>query len=1512
MFKKHYHNHNYHHHHHQHHNHCNISVLVSIVILIFSSSILQIIITPCEAFEKPCKSIDIRYSQNQSFLDSFRKLENCTVIEGSLQIVLFSKQISREIFENLTFPLLTEVTDYVLFFRAYGIRSLGSMFPNLSVIRGQKLFDTYALAIFEMKDLEEIGLVNLTTISKGAVYIAQNSNLCFAETINWNLIAKAGKGSNHVDKNKPLRDCSKCNRADNTATCPTVNSLNGLSYEKGVSLCWNKKHCQRICSSDCESRNLTCRINDPNECCDPQCIGGCFGPTSSDCVVCKNFVTPNERGKICKERCSKPNEYEYLGRRCISYTDCLAFATPEASKGPSEKIYTFEKSKASQCLHECPANFQPHQTNAHECVRCEGMCRKECEGDLRIYSAADARRFRGCTIITGWLEIAIQGGGGDVMAQLEENFQYLEVITGFLRVTRSYPLITLNFFKNLRIIKGQKLDRSKYSLLLVDNQNLQELFPLDPSTGRSKVNLTKGLMFTHLNPKLCLSVIKSVTRIGGEGEEDISLISNGEKTTCNVINLNVTVDNNNIVRDVGINDVYVHYDNFLPHLSDHRVLLGYLIYVRETPSGNVSIYGGTDACNNNGWKVLEDEPRLGSSSKRLEYNLDHLKPFTRYALYVKTYTIKINSGDDKGGLSDIVYFVTEPTNPTQPTNLLATSLSYSEVILHWSPPKKPNGIITHYNIKLRQEPIQFSTNRDFCIDPLDIDASIMPEERVNASQWLQNTTTTESPTQNLTNEGLEECCKCNKAGTFQSEEEVRKSSTFEDYLLDHIYVKNLKMSKNRVKRDLISFSYVRKFSERSINESYVGLQSLDFENNSSLIEEMTNGSIIDVSEPLMMDVRVDLSTSYLFKNLSHYTRYSIEVKACQTNKTGAELCSHDAAVASILTMRKKDADEINPNSIIVTMLNTSSSSNLVKVKWDEPLDPNGQILAYHLEYKQYDASQRDNVHKCITRKEFIANGGVRLGNLNPGTYQIRVRAVSLAGKGNFTRYYQFDVPSTGLVMIILAIIAGLSFILVLSFLSAWFFLKRKYRPGRMIYASINPEYISKISNLLSIVHLNSSISSHLAHQPDEYEVAREDVKLLAEIGQGTFGMVYYGEMQSKDPDLPTIKCAIKTVNDPTQTRAFLNEANVMKVFDCHHVVRFLGVVSTSQPAWVIMELMTNGDLRNYLLKHRPDNEDGVAATPPSIQEIWRMSAEIADGMAYLGSKKFVHRDLAARNILVANDLTAKIGDFGMTRDIYETEYYRKDGQGLLPIRWMAPESLRDGIFTYFSDVWSYGVVLYEMSTLGAQPYQGLGSKEVVDYIIDGKIIEKPKGCPAKLYKLMTMCWERNPKKRPTFLEIIDYLSSDFESEEFLKVSFYAKAKSKQVTSRSTKDSTSVIPPNSDHDNKFDEENCDTANAPELDVSGDIKFFPTVLNLDVLNSTKTNQDSDTEDAKVTDRLIIPNGTSHVHKMNLLNSEEKDKSNSSNPTEPSATNSPGGKKDTKTNGALANNRYNTTVC
>lgn len=347
---------------------------------------------------------------------------------------------------------------------------------------------------------------------------------------------------------------------------------------------------------------------------------------------------------------------------------------------------------------------------------------------------------------------------------------------------------------------------------------------------------------------------------------------------------------------------------------------------------------------------------------------------------------------------------------------------------------------------------------------------------------------------------------------------------------------------------------------------------------------------------------------------------------------------------------------------------------------------------------------------------------------------------------------------------VVAISIGVLMCITIVILSLLYVYHKKKRspevPDAILYASINPEYVSSV------------------YEPDEWEVPRDTIRLVKALGQGSFGMVYEGLIYNLKPELPETKCAVKTVNESASMRErieFLQEASVMKGFSCQHVVKLLGVVSKDQPVYVIMELMSNGDLKSYLRSHRPQSEDSAdtkpSGSPPTLKQILQMAAEIADGMAYLTANKFVHRDLAARNCMVAEDLTVKIGDFGMTRDIYETDYYRKGGKGLLPVRWMAPESLKDGLFTSHSDVWSYGVVLWEMATLASQPYQGLSNEQVLKYVISGGIMEKPENCPEKLYQIMKLCWERNPRSRPNFVQVIEMLLLDVNGR-FKEVSFY--------------------------------------------------------------------------------------------------------------------------------------------
>lgn len=261
---------------------------------------------------------------------------------------------------------------------------------------------------------------------------------------------------------------------------------------------------------------------------------------------------------------------------------------------------------------------------------------------------------------------------------------------------------------------------------------------------------------------------------------------------------------------------------------------------------------------------------------------------------------------------------------------------------------------------------------------------------------------------------------------------------------------------------------------------------------------------------------------------------------------------------------------------------------------------------------------------------------------------------------------------------------------------------------------------------------------------DEWEIPRETVKMVKKLGAGQFGEVWMGYYKN------TQKVAIKTLKEGTmEPEAFLQEANLMKQLQHERLVRLHAVV-TKEPILIVTEFMIHGCLLDFL----KTNEGKKLG----LNKLIDMSAQIAEGMAYIERKNYIHRDLRAANILVNEMFHCKIADFGLAR-IIETEYTAQEG-AKFPIKWTAPEAINYGTFSIKSDVWSFGILLTEIVTYGRIPYPGMTNPEVVRCLEKSYRMPCPPGCPNELYEVMMMCWKEKPEERPTF-EFLHNTLNDF-------------------------------------------------------------------------------------------------------------------------------------------------------
>ncbi|XP_049446870.1 ephrin type-A receptor 7 isoform X1 [Epinephelus fuscoguttatus] len=472
----------------------------------------------------------------------------------------------------------------------------------------------------------------------------------------------------------------------------------------------------------------------------------------------------------------------------------------------------------------------------------------------------------------------------------------------------------------------------------------------------------------------------------------------------------------------------------------------------------------------------------------------------------------------------------------------------------------------------------------------------------------------------------------------------------------------------------------------------------------------------------------------------------------------------------------------------------------IQLSWQEPQQPNGVITEYEIKY--YEKDQKDRVYSTVRSKSTSAT----VNNLKPSTaYVFQIRAFTEAGYGTYGPRVEITtkeeataaiVSSEQNPVIIIAVVAVAGTI-ILVFMVFGFIIGRRYALAGPIdspllhcgYSKADQEGDEELYFQFKFPGTKTYIDPETYEDPNRavHQFAKEldasCIKIERVIGAGEFGEVCSGRL--KLPGKRDVSVAIKTLKvgyTEKQRRDFLCEASIMGQFDHPNVVHLEGVVTRGKPVMIVIEYMENGSLDGFLRKH-----DGQF----TVIQLVGMLRGIAAGMRYLSDMGYVHRDLAARNILVNSNLVCKVSDFGLSRVIDDdpeavytttgkmqdvmnliftpaTDLHFTEQGGKIPVRWTAPEAIQYRKFTSASDVWSYGIVMWEVMSYGERPYWDMSNQDVIKAIEEGYRLPAPMDCPPGLHQLMLDCWQKDRAERPKFDQIVGILDKMIRNPNTLK------------------------------------------------------------------------------------------------------------------------------------------------
>ncbi|PIO22808.1 hypothetical protein AB205_0097020 [Aquarana catesbeiana] len=499
-------------------------------------------------------------------------------------------------------------------------------------------------------------------------------------------------------------------------------------------------------------------------------------------------------------------------------------------------------------------------------------------------------------------------------------------------------------------------------------------------------------------------------------------------------------------------------------------------------------------------------------------------------------------------------------------------------------------------------------------------------------------------------------------------------------------------------------------------------------------------------------------TSLIVANLQAHMNYTFWVEAVN----GVSDFSLEQRMFSTVNITTNQAAP----SQVVTIRKEKTSQNTITLVWQEPDQPNGIILEYEIKYFEKDKEMQS--YSTLKAKETKAV----VTSLKPSTrYVFQVRARTSAGCGKFSQTVEIETSKATalrydtmtIVWICLTLITGL--VILLTFLIC----KKRHCGYSKAFQDSDEEKMHYQNGQLTFTEPKLYVDPHTYEDPCQavHEFAREieasRIKIEKIIGSGEFGEVCYGRL--KLPGKREIPVAIKTLKvgySEKQRRDFLSEASIMAQFDHPNVIHLEGVVTRSKLTMIVTEYMENGSLDTFLR-----SRDGQF----TIIQLVGVLRGISSGMKYLSDLGFVHRDLAARNILVNSNMVCKVSDFGLSRileDDPEAAYTTTGGK--IPIRWTAPEAITYRKFSSASDVWSYGIVMWEVLAYGERPYWNMTNRDVINSVEEGYRLPAPMGCPTALHQLMLDCWQRDRNERPRFSLIVSILDKLIRNPEHLKLS----------------------------------------------------------------------------------------------------------------------------------------------